>query len=90
MDLVRGKNTKNEVHYHQKREHVRSIPQCKNENNRECIYGAEKCWFQHNETGHQENNQNQNGEITAKLFGMMETFTDRILKIEKQMEMSNK
>ena len=82
--------TKNEVHYHQKREHVRSILQCRIASKMTCLYGAEKCWFQHNETGHQENNQNQNGEITAKLFGMMETFTDRILKIEKQMEMSNK
>ena len=26
--------TKNEVHYHQKREHVKSIPQCKNANKR--------------------------------------------------------
>ena len=77
--------TKNEVHYHQRPEHVRSIPQCKNTNKRSCIYGAEKCWFQHTE----ENNMNKNSEITSKLFDMMETFTNRIMKIEKQMEMAS-
>ena len=50
------------------------------------IYGAGKCWFQHSENEHKENNQNQKCEITSKLFDMMETFTDRIMKIEKQME----
>ena len=41
------------------------------------MHGAEKCWFQYNETEYQENNQNQNSEITSKLFDMMETFTNR-------------
>ena len=77
------------MHYHQKREHFRSIPQCKNANNRECIYAAEKCWFQHTEDEHQENNPNKNCEITSKLFDMMETFTNRIMKIEKQMKIGS-
>ena len=51
-----------------------------------CFYGAEKCWFQHSENEKQENNLNKNLEITSKLFEMMETFTDRIMKIDKQME----
>ena len=31
---------------------------------------------------------NQDKEITSKLFDMMEIFTQRIVKIEKQMEMT--
>ena len=83
--------TKNESHYHQKRMHVSSIPQCKNASQKACSYGADKCWFQHNETEDQEKyeNQNQNQEITEKLFNMMEKFTERIMKIEKQMEMTS-
>ena len=78
--------TKSEVHYHQKREHVRSNPYC---NKRKCTYGAEKCWFQHTENEQQEDNLNKNCEITSKLFGMMETFTNRIINLEKQMEMTS-
>ena len=78
--------TKNEVHYHLKREHVRSTPQC---NKTICKYGAEKCWFLHTENEAQENNLNKNCEITSKLFDMMETFTNRIMKIEKRIEITN-
>ena len=53
-----------------------------------CFYGAEKCWFRH-KTVQQENNQNGNCEITSKLFDMKETFTNRIMKIEKQIEITN-
>ena len=79
--------TQNELHYQEKREHARSIPQCRNASKGTCFNGAEKCWFQHNETGHQEKNLNKNCDITSKLFDMMEIFTDKITKIEKQMEM---
>ena len=43
-------NTKNESHYHQKGEHVNTIPQCKNASKKTCLYVADKCWFQYNET----------------------------------------
>ena len=79
--------TQNELHYQEKREHARSIPQCRNASKGTCFYGDEKCWFQHNETEHQEKNLNTNCEITSKLFDMMDIFTDKITKIEKQMEM---
>lgn len=79
--------TKNEMFYHQKHEHIKSTPKCKNK--RTCIYGPEKCWFQHPEDEHQDNNLNKNSEITSKLFDMMETFTNRILKIEEKMEMTS-
>ena len=62
-----------------------------NSSQKTCSYGADKCWFHHNETEDQEKyeNQNQNQEITEKLFNMMEKFTERIMKIEKQMEMTS-
>ena len=48
-------------------------------------------WFRHLETNscNQQNLLNQNQEITAKVFDMMETFTKRILQIENQMEVTN-
>ena len=55
---------------------------------RNAFMDLKKCWFKHNPN--QENYQNQNEEITSKLFNMMEIFTERIMKIEKQMEMTIK
>ena len=76
--------TKKETHYHQKHEHALSVPQCKNESLKICLYGAEKCWFQHNEHEDHKKYQNQNQDITEKLFNMMEKFTERIIIIEKK------
>jgi hypothetical protein len=45
--------------------------------------------FQHSEGKHQENNTNKNCEITSKLFDIMETFINRLMKIEKQMEIAS-
>ena len=42
-----------------------------------------------NDACNQQNQINRNQEITAKVFKMMETFTQRILNIENQMEMKN-
>ena len=83
--------TKNETHHHHKHKHVNSIPECKNSSQNKCSYGADKCWFRHNETDDQEKYQiqNQNHEITEKLMKMMEKFTERIVNIEKQIEMTN-
>ena len=48
-----------------------------------CWYGHEKCWFQHDDIENTENEKSTNKEITSKLFDMMETFTQRIINIEK-------
>jgi hypothetical protein len=82
---------KNDLQHHKKKEHITSIPVCRNESKNTCWYGAEKCWFRHLETDswNQQNSFNQNQEMTAKIFNMMETFTKRILQIENQMEMTN-
>ena len=81
-------NTKNETQYHIKQEHVMSVPKCKNAR-KSCWYGPEKCWFQHDDIENTENEKSTNKEITSKLFDMMETFTQRIINIEKQMEMTS-
>ena len=66
-----------------------SVPKCKNAMEKSCWYGPEKCWFQHDDIENTENEISTNKEITSKLFDMMETFTQRIINIEKQMEMKS-
>jgi hypothetical protein len=80
-----------DIQHHKKQEHIMSVPLCRNESENACWYGADKCWFRHleNNTCNQQNQINQNQEITAKVFNMMETFTKSILNIENKMEMTN-
>ena len=65
-----------------------TVPVCRNSANKNCWYGAEKCWFRHgdNEANHEHNVINENEEITVKIFGMMENFTKKIMEIENKME----
>ena len=52
---------------HKKRNHIDSVPSCKNMINGTCNYGSENCWFNHsnfknsNETESNENVNNENG-----------------------------
>ena len=66
-----------------------TVPTCKNAIEGSCWYGTDKCWFRHTETGTQiGTNIMKNEEITEKIFKMMETFTQRIMQLEKHMEMT--
>ena len=78
-------NAKNDLHCHMKHDHKMSVPLCKNARNNTCWYGAERCWFRHEQTEKIIINENQ--EITAKICNMMETITKR--KIENQMDKTN-
>ena len=84
-------NRKKDLQHHKKQEHIMSVPLCRNYSKNTCWYGDDKCWFQHLEiaTGYnQQNLINQNQEMTEKVFDMMETFTQRIIQLENQMEMT--
>ena len=84
-------NRKKDLQHHKKQEHIMSVPLCRNDSKNTCWYGDDKCWFQHLEiaTGYnQQNLINQNQEMTEKVFDMMETFTQRIIQLENQMEMT--
>ena len=43
-------NAKNDLHCHMKHEHKMSVPLCKNASKNTCWYGAENCWFRHEQT----------------------------------------
>ena len=75
---------------YKKREHVLTVPPCKNTMKGLWWYGADKCWFRHTETGtcNEPNDIIKNPEITEKIFQMMETFTKRIVQLENQIEMT--
>jgi hypothetical protein len=73
-------NSKNDLHCHMKHGHTMSVPLCKNASKNTCWYGAENCWFRHEQTEKIIINESQ--EITAKIFDMMETFSKRIIQIE--------
>ena len=80
--------TLNALQQHKKREHVLTVPPCRNSMKGSCWYGADKCWFRHADTEmcNEPNVSNKNQEITEKIFKMMETFTQRIMQLENQME----
>ena len=80
-----------DLQHHKKNENIMSVSLCRNESKNTCWYWADKCWFRHIETYscNQQNVLNQNQEITAKVFDLMETFTQMILQIENEMEMTN-
>ena len=84
-------NRKMNLQHHKKNEHIMSVPLCRNESKHTCCVWGRHIWFRNLETYscNQQNLLNQNQEITAKVFDMMETFTKRILQIENQMEMTD-
>ena len=68
-----------------------SFHQCRNANLKMCLYGAKKCWFQHNEQEDHQNNENENNEkeieenreVIQKIFKMMENFTNEIIQLKE-------
>ena len=83
--------------HHRKHEHVKEVPQCTKSANGTCWFDAKTCWFHHEEiertndkrNGDELKNNIYNEEMIEKIFNMMEVFTQRILKLESDKEMSN-
>ena len=73
---------------HRKIEHEQLVPACNRFKDGKCIFGADKCWFQHKKDESDDdydqvkNNNFENNEVIQKIFKMMETMTQRILNIE--------
>jgi hypothetical protein len=64
-----------------------SVPLCKNASKNMCWYGAENCWFRHEQKEKIIINESQ--VITTKIFEMMDKFTKRIIQIENEMDKTN-
>ena len=77
--------------HHRKKEHQESIQLCERANNGMCHFGSTKCWYKHDE----ENDLNdiedievmsdENQKVIAKLFDIVEKFTQRIFHLENNL-----
>ena len=73
---------------HRKMEHEQLVPVCNRFKDGKCIFGADKCWFQHKKDESDDdydqvkNTNFENNEVIQKIFKIMETMTQRILNIE--------
>ena len=67
---------------HRKKVHAKNIPLCKNFGKGACIYGNEKCWFNHNDDKILKESENGNKDVVQRIFSMMEKMTERIIKME--------
>ena len=82
--------TKSDFMSHRKTAHAKKIPICKNSMNGFCQFGRKHCWFNHDETETLNGNRNiehvndQNQEMIAKIFDMVEKFTQRIVHLESK------
>ena len=70
--------------HHKKLEHKESVKTCKNNLKNACRFGDAKCWFLHEEETILEKNKKKG--ITEKIFSIMETFTNRIVKLENEIK----
>ena len=73
---------KSEFLKHRKKVHAKNIPLCKNFGKGACIYGNEKCWFNHNDDKILKESENGNKDVVQRIFSMMEKMTERIIKME--------
>lgn len=68
---------------HKKTEHHESISICKKYEIGSCRFTKENCWYKHE---NQENESVENNpEMIARIFDMMETFAERFEMIENQL-----
>ena len=80
---------KNKFLHHKKSQHKESVQACRSLQAGKCKYRNEKCWFNHNgsiENIEDENDKKVNVEVIEKIFQMMEKFTNQIVEIK---EMNN-
>ena len=84
-----GKTFSTLNHYlqHKKLEHETTVRECRNDMNNQCRFGDKNCWFIHIKETNLEKKENQ--QITEQIFGMMETFTKRILELENNINDKN-
>ena len=74
---------------HRKTQHRQQVPRCRHEKNGNCIFGRRYCWFIHENLKTGLENENieeeieENSDVIQKVFGMLETMTERIMKMEK-------
>jgi hypothetical protein len=88
--------TRFELMHHRKSLHYQEVTQCTKSLHGRCWFGAKTCWFHHegieqiNENGRTDNIENKNNkeEIIEKIFNMMEVFTQRIMKLENDNQMT--
>ena len=79
-------DNKPEFMKHKKQHHRQSVPACVNKAEGNCVFGEDKCWFIHDETNKTDNKdeENENKEVMERIFKMMETMTNQIMKIEER------
>jgi hypothetical protein len=77
---------------HRKRKHVQAVSHCNKASSGNCIFGEGNYWFLHgekNKSYENENKENANGniyndEMIRKIFDMMDSFTHKIVDIERK------
>ena len=71
---------------HRKHKHSIEVMKCRNVKDGKCTFGTIKCWFIHDDhedvMKHEPDNGEQSNAI-QKVFGILETMTERIINIEK-------
>ena len=83
---------KNECMIHRKKEHVKSVSECFENENGGCRFGDEKCWFRHerkilnskSEKSVSENSGIETTDMIKRLFDIMEAFGERMCVVENQ------
>ena len=84
--------SKNECMIHRKKEHVKSVSECFENENGKCRFGDEKCWFRHerkilnnkSEKSVSENSGIETTDMIKRLFDIMEAFGERMCIVENQ------
>ena len=77
--------TKPDLMKHRKIEHTDYVSTCSKSKSNSCHFGAEKCWYKHQQRKNIEEVYNENPEIITRMFDMMEKFTERFEFIENQL-----
>ena len=68
---------------HRRKEHSEHVSACRDNSNGWCRFGADKCWFKHEE--HNDKEEFEKSEMINRLFEMMEKFSKRFEIIENQL-----
>ena len=66
---------------HKKEYHTESIPMCRDKMNGYCHYGANYCWFKHEENN-DEKYETESSNMIKKLYDTLEIFGHRLAHIE--------
>ena len=69
---------------HRRKSHEEYVPECRDYSESCCIYGTDACWFKHGEES-KKNLENESPDMMARLFNMMEEFSERMKIFESQL-----